>query len=208
MKGSVAFCLLLLVSLASNAMPQTGDLHATYDLLPSIASARCQYTPADQACAGLSQTSEAQRSDGSSTIAQFPRRMPGPPSRPHRPPMAHPRADYPGMWMEPNARHVAIGALLGAGAGVALAVGTSSDPNRRIVGSLIYGGFGALIGAMVAHPFPSFHSRRRYAWPDEDDADQDASAAPQHPAKSPPAPKTTQETASAGTPGPLAASHE
>ena len=97
--------------------------------------------------------------------------MPGPPFYPRRPPMRRPGYDYPGMLASPgDNRHAAIGALIGIGAGVGLAVGTSSDPNKRFVGSCIYGGFGALIGAMIGHGIPSLPAyHRRRPWDDEGD---------------------------------------
>ena len=84
--------------------------------------------------------------------------------------MGRPGYGYPGYWTQAgDSRHAAIGALIGLGAGVGLAVGAYSDPNKRVVGSLIFGGFGALIGAVVGRGIPAYHRRR--PWDDEDGED-------------------------------------
>jgi len=171
--------MLLLLSapilLASTALAQTGDLQAANK--PSSASttavttARCQYTPADEVCAGLGAATHAKRSDNDTTVAQRPRRMPGPP--PRRPTMGRPRAAYPGMWSSPGSgRHALIGALIGGGIGAALGLRGNAD----VRASLALGTLGAGIGAAMGFSIPSLPSRNPYrrrwpgrGWPDEDE---------------------------------------
>lgn len=166
----------------------------------AVVLAHCQYAADNKVCG---ETTAANPPDAPATIAQV--GPPGPPFYPRRP-MPRPRAGYSRPWPRTyEDHHSAIGALIGLGAGVGLACGTSSDPNKRVVGSLIFGGFGALIGAMVAHPLPAFRSQRRYAWPNEE-ADPEEDAAFQPRPKIPQ--KTTQKTAYTGTSDALGASHE
>lgn len=187
MKSMLAMTLFAAVATVSIASAQS-ETPLAHDPSNAVATARCQYTKSDQSCADA-------------TIAQLGLR-PGPPFGPRPMPRVHP--GYSSA-LPPTVedRRAAIGALIGLGAGVGLACGVYSDnPNKRVVGSLIFGGFGALIGAMVAHPFPAFHTRRTYSWPGNEDPEQEASARSRaHPLR-----KATQKTTSRGTPSPSAAS--
>lgn len=165
--------------LTSAAIAQTAGEQAAADLPTPVAAARCQYTPAESACLGSSESGQATiTTNDDTTVAQLPRRIPGPPVRPRRPPMGHPRGGYPGMWMPPgNSRHAAIGFLIGFGLGAA-------HPNDGTVrGHAALGLIGGLVGAVIGAGIPSFHVRnpyRRGPWPE----DEDQLASESEPAKS------------------------
>ena len=166
--------------LTSAAIAQTAVEQAAADLPAPVAAARCQYTPADAACLGSSESGQATISTNDDTLAQLPRRIPGPPVRPRRPPMGHPRGGYPGMWMPSgNGRHAAIGAIIGFGLGAALGAKANTDPHAgaTVRASLLFGTFGALLGALVSQDTPSFSrlQRPRGPWPDEPDENEMAS---------------------------------
>ena len=139
----------------------------------SVTVARCQYTPADEACISWRESSAASSEkspDG--TLAQMPRRIPQPPHLPSRPPGPYPRMGYPRMAVPaPNVGHAAIGFLIGFTLGVV-------HPNDRTAGShvalgLLCGGLGAVFGAAI----PSFSSHHPYhRWPNDDDDDDDEMA--------------------------------
>jgi hypothetical protein len=174
MRCRLALLLSGLLSMASLATAQTVDEHAANDLRSSITAARCQYTSADEACAGLNESSQTKLSDDTKTVAQAPRRMPGPPFRGPRP---YPRPSrYPSrspMWMGPDhGHHTAIGALIGFGLGAAAGAGANTDARSRVAASLLVGSLGALMGAAVGHGVPSFRARNRHRSsprPDEDE---------------------------------------
>src|SRR5271166_3894975 len=116
----LAFPLLLAaMALGSSAQSQTDNPDASPDAsneLPSaVADARCQYTAGDNACAGGSESAKTRRSASvQTTLAQLPRRIPGPPFRTGRPQVG--RAAYPGMWRSAGSpAHAIIGTLIGFG---------------------------------------------------------------------------------------------
>jgi hypothetical protein len=156
---------------ASTALAQSSDRQIASDLPAPIAAARCQYTPADEVCATLRESGETQGTDNA-TMAQFPRRSPGPLAR--QPTMGRPRAAYPGMWRSAGSgRHALIGALIGCGLGTAVAV----RGNAGVRASLAFGTLGAGIGAAMGFSIPSLPSRNPYrrgwpgrGWPDEDES--------------------------------------
>jgi hypothetical protein len=157
------------------AIGQTSHLDAANAFPGGVAAARCQYTQAEEACrilrtSGTTPPAESQSTE-TSPQAQISRPIPRPPL--YRPPAGSYRYGYPGMWASDDNRvHTAVGALLGIGAGVGLAFGAYSDSNKRVVGSLIFGGFGALIGAGIGHRISAFHSyHRRRPWDGEFDQD-------------------------------------
>ena len=154
---------LLLVSLS---LAQTAPSHAEDN--SSIVAARCQYLPAGDLCpsqGNAEQSASPAKTD--ETVAQIPRRFPGPPRSPRRPPMARPQIGY-GPRPMLSAGHVAIGALVGFTVG-ALVPANGSARTRAGVG-LIGGMFGALIGAAIPS-YPSYHRMRHRRWPDDDDDD-------------------------------------
>jgi hypothetical protein len=152
---------LTLLSLGSLA--QTEDSHSATGLplttsIPadSIAAARCSYAPGEEACAGLVDSNQADRSaNADSTVSQFRRRPPGPPMR--RGPMAYPQSYAPGGMA--SARHVAIGAAIGFGIGAAIGakVGRGQPAGVTIKASALFGVLGAAVGAGIASrpPFPA-----------------------------------------------------
>jgi hypothetical protein len=154
--------------LLSAALAQVATSEIPGQLPVSVAVARCQYTPADEACLSLTE-SEAGNSEKSpdGTLAQMPRRIPAPPRLPRRSPGPYPRMGYPRMAVPaPNVRHAAIGFLIGFTLGVV-------HPNDRTAGShvalgLLCGGLGAVIGAAIPS-FPSHHPYPAGSWPDDDD---------------------------------------
>ena len=154
--------------LLSAAPAQLANSEVPDQLPVSIAFARCQYTPRDEACLSWKE-SDAVNSEKSpdGSLAQMPRQIPRAPRLSRRPPGPYPRTGYPRLTVpEPNVRHAAIGFLIGFTLGVL-------HPNDRTAGShvalgLICGALGAVIGAAV----PSFSSHHRYpagSWPDDDD---------------------------------------
>ena len=152
--------------LLSAALAQVANSEIPDQLPVSIAVARCQYTPTEDACLSLSESSAVNSEKSPEGIlAQMPRRIPKPPRLPRRPPGPYPRMGYPRMAVPaPNVGHAAIGFLIGFTLGVV-------HPNDRTAGShvalgLLCGGLGAIFGAAM----PSFSSHHPYpAWPDDDD---------------------------------------
>jgi hypothetical protein len=190
-KSNTAILILSALSLVARLLPaQTQVSQVLNDLPSSFANARCQYTPTAEACAAAPNDSgPAPLGVGSATVAQLPRRIPGPPIRPRRPPMAHPSGGYPGPWMlEPNGRHAAIGALIGFGLGAAHPV------DGTVRGHVAMGLFGGLLGAVIGAGIPSFHARSRYPRGPWSDHDGDQLASRSAPAKAPSTQATTEES--------------
>jgi hypothetical protein len=138
---------------------ESQDLAAGDDIAAAdrIAAARSQYMPPADGSAGT---------NAPVTVAQFPRRRPGPPYS--RVP-GYPRPTYPGMWMgEPSGRHALIGAIIGGGLGVAVA----AKGNAGVRASLAIGTLGAGLGAAMGLSIPSFPSRNMYrrGWPGDEEA--------------------------------------
>jgi hypothetical protein len=165
MKRKEGFMIALLL-LASSGLAQTADSQTTkdfpeHDFSPQVALARRAYAqPEGTSTGGSSNASDAA---GKTTLAQLPRRMPGPIVRPR---MRH--AAYPNMWMsQGNGRHALIGALIGLGVGVAVCAKGNAD----VRASLAIGTLGAGIGAAMGFSIPSFPSRNVYrrGWPDDDE---------------------------------------
>lgn len=163
---AVSSLLLLMVALlGANALAQTDNPQAPNELSSSIAAARCQYTSSDHAWPGARDSARARREANDDTLAQLPRRGPGPASRP-RGPMGRP--GYPGMWRsEPSARHALIGAVIGAGLGWAVAAKGNASVRATLGIATVGAGLGAAIGLTV----PSFPSRNPHwrRWPDDDE---------------------------------------
>jgi hypothetical protein len=146
------------------------------DASKPVIEARCQYT-ADAACAG--DNSNRASDDRSSTVAQMPRRSPGPPMRSGRYPRAYP--SYPPPWTGDGHR-TAIGALIGLGVGATIGAALPSHPQSgtRVLGGLIFGGLGACFGAALANPIFAFHAHNRHpAFPSTRPEDQDELASRQ-----------------------------
>jgi hypothetical protein len=151
--------------LAANALAQTDNSQTSNALTSPIAAARCQYTPADYACAGVSGSAAQLNANDDTTLAQLPRRGPGSPFR-SRGPMG--RAAYPGIWRsEGSPVHALIGTLIGFGLGAAM----GAKGNIGVRGTLVFGAIGAGIGAGIGFSVPSFPSRNPYwrGWPGEDE---------------------------------------
>jgi hypothetical protein len=164
--------LLATMALASNALSQTDNPHATNELPSLIVTARCQYTPTENACAELIDSAQPRSSaNAETTLAQLPRQMPRPPFRTGRLPMGRP--GYPGMWRAAGSpAHALIGTLIGFGLGAAV----GAKGNTGVRGSFVIGMIGAGIGAGIGLSLPSFPSRNPYwhRWPSQDD-DEEAS---------------------------------
>jgi len=161
--------MILVLLPTSAAIAQTADQQAADELPNGVAAAHCQYTTADAACIGSKESGrETINTNDETTVAQLPRRIPGPPGRASRQSMGYPRA-YSGMWMpSPSGRHAAIGALVGFGLGAA--VGAKGTGGARA--TLTFGVLGGLLGAAFGCMTPSFHVRspyRRGPWPYDED---------------------------------------
>ncbi len=104
--------------------------------------------------------------DSGSTLAQLSRSRP---SRPFPSRRGYPRGGYQSPWMDHgNAGHAVIGAVIGFGLGAAVGAkaNTSPYPGTTARAVVLFGSFGALIGAAVgaAHggPYPFAHHRRSH----------------------------------------------
>jgi hypothetical protein len=168
------------------------------DQLPvSVAVARCQYTPADEACLNLTESSAGNSEKGpDGTLAQMPRRIPAPPQLPRRPLGPYPRMGYPRMAVPaPNVRHAAIGFLIGFTLGAV-------HSNDRTAGShvalgLLCGGLGAVMGAAVPS-FSSHHSYPAGSWPGDDEDETASRSKVAKPASSASAPADAPTASTAG----------
>jgi hypothetical protein len=179
----VLFALLLSVSSAlaqiADSQP-SADSQTSNDLPHPVAVARCAYTQADDVCASAHPDSQGVTSPSDdTTLAQIPRRAPGPPFRGGRPPMGGPA--YPAMWQSaPSAGHALIGALIGAGIGVAVGVRGNAGARATLGLATVSAGLGAAIGLSI----PSLPSRNPYwrRWPQDDD-DEEARQSRPHKSK-------------------------
>jgi len=173
MKNLKAASSLLLASvalLAANALAQTNNPSAGNETPSSVAAARCAYT-ADNACTDESSSSRGTRAAiDDDTVAQLPRRGPGPAFGAHRP-MGRPA--YPGMWQsQPSGRHALIGAAIGGLLGWAVAAKGNAGVRATLAIATVGAGLGAAMGSSV----PSFPSRSPYfrRWPDDEDGEASA----------------------------------
>jgi len=189
--------------LLSAALAQVANSEIPDQLPVSVAVARCQYTPADEACLSLRE-SGAGNSEKSpdDTLAQMPRRIPAPPRLPRRPPGPYPRMGYPRMaFPVPSPAHVAIGFLIG------FTLGAVHPNDNTVRGHVALGLIGGLMGAVIGAGVPSFHLRHSAdPWPDDEEEDEMASrskvAKPASPESAPADVPTTSTAAAspAGTP--------
>ena|SRR5258708_7592473 len=153
-----------LLLLASSGLAQTIDSQTTNDLpendVPKqVALARSAYTQTEEVSADMA----LKNSKGNNTLAQIPRRMPGPMAGPPRR-----RGPYPNMWKSGGSPgHALIGALIGFGLGAAV----GAKGNAGVRATLAFGTVGAGIGAAIGFSIPSFPGRNMYrrGWPDDDE---------------------------------------
>jgi hypothetical protein len=194
MKHNSGFLFALLL-LASSGLAQTSDSQTTNnlpenDLPKQVALARSAYTQTEE----VNADGAPNNSKSNNTLAQIPRRMPGPMARP---PMR--RAAYPNMWTSGGSPgHALIGALIGFGLGAA--VGAKGNPGVRA--TLAIGTVGAGIGAAIGFSIPSFPGRNMYrrGWPDDDEEEASRRSKP---GSHKPEPKTlaSAKRDAAGAPG-------
>lgn len=166
---------------AQVAMAQSPELETITNSrdADAVAAARNQYTHNEAVDDPKhSGTNPSDKADGKTTLAQLSRRGPG---------LPYPRsAGYPGagsarMWQPSSGRHAAIGALIGFGLGAAVGAKANTDQHEqaRVAAPLIFGGFGALFGALVGASIPDgpgwrFHRRR--PWSDEEEDEMGSSS--------------------------------
>jgi hypothetical protein len=165
MKKLILWSPLWAILLASAGMAQTSDVQSVNDLPQPIAAARCRYIPGAETCAELAQAhpSSADSTDNA-TLAQLPRRMPGPPMR-SAGPMPYPRSTYASPWMgEHGGRRALIGALIGGGLGVAIGSKGTGGASAMAIFGMIGAGIGAGVG-MSLSPVPIRYPYRR-SWHD------------------------------------------
>ena len=89
-----------------------------------------------------------------------------------RPRLGYPQRTYPPRWGSGYPRHAAIGALVGFGLGAAFGAKANTDrhPGVGTRAALLFGTFGAMIGAVVGNGIGPVHSRKVYRrWPAEED---------------------------------------
>lgn len=182
MKLNQGFLSLLALLLPVSALAQIASSQPSSDLPHPVAVARCAYTQADAGCASVHPDSHGVPGPGGdTTLAQIPRRAPGPPFRGGRPPMGGPA--YPAMWQSaPSAGHALIGALIGVGVGVALGVRGNAGARATFGIATVSAGLGAAIGLSI----PTLPSRNPYwrRWPQgDDDRDEDEEARQSQPHK-------------------------
>lgn len=124
-----------LILLASSLRAQTESPR------DSISAARSHYTQDATAQAS------ANDADPGTVIAQYSRR----PVLPPRPHAVRARGNYGSAWADHDHGHAVIGALIGLGAGVALAstVPSNHHPQAKVGAVVLFGSFGALIGGVV-----------------------------------------------------------
>jgi hypothetical protein len=146
------FALLLMVS---SALAQAGNLELADQSTDQvdIAAARSRYLQSDDYLSGGPSAGEA----------RSPVRHP----RPVRPPASragYPQGGYSAMWGGGNPRHATIGALIGFGLGAAIGAKVNSDNHGRIGvrTAILFGSFGALIGAVAGSSFEPMHYRSAY----------------------------------------------
>ena len=142
------------------AVAQRNDANDPTDST-EIATARCAYALAD---AGCLKPNTAARDGGRETpVAQFPRRVPGPPPyppRPHGVRMANPMPSH-------SLRGAAIGGLIGFALGAA--VPKDGTVRNRVGLGIIVGLVGAGMGAAIAANHAYYYRYPRGPWPDEEE---------------------------------------
>ena len=167
--------LLAALLLVVNALAQAGERQTSINSPggEEISAARSQYLQSEAA----SHDADAGTNDAE-TLAQLGRR--GPVRRyPGRPRYSGPGA--PRMWAGPGDGHrAAIGALIGLGLGVAMGAKVNSDNHAgaQIGAPLIFGGLGAMLGAVAGGSIRPLHSRNthRPVGPEEDQVASKSSA--------------------------------
>jgi hypothetical protein len=140
--------------LVSSVLAQSGDREAANQLAnqADITAARSRYVQTEDLSDGPS--------DGQA-YAQL--RRPSP--RPSLPPrIGYPQRGYPAMWRGGSPKHAAIGALIGFGLGAALGAKFNTDHHggAGVKAALLFGTFGALIGATAGNSFGPMHHRGVY----------------------------------------------
>ena len=140
----------------SSALSQTGnrEVHDQATNHAEIATARSRYVQAD-----LQTEDVAGRPSGGEAYAQSRRPGPRPPMRPR---LGYPQRTYPPRWGSGYPRHAAIGALVGFGLGAAFGAKANTDrhPGVGTRAALLFGTFGAMIGAVVGNGIGPVHSRK------------------------------------------------
>lgn len=132
------------------------EIHEGNDLDPQVAAARCAYTPHDPCRPQTPATPEPSQGSGVA-LAQFPGRMPAPPSR-VRPGMGYPPPPYQRWHGEVSGSHVAIGAAIG------LALGALIGSRGGAKTAFGFGILGSGIGAAFGAGGPPVPPRRYRAW--------------------------------------------
>lgn len=199
-----ASCVLLAsVLLVATALAQTDSLRTADEPSTTIAAARCAYA-ADKSCSDKSGSSQAARGAiDDATMAQPPRRGPGPAFGP-RGPMGRPA--YSQMWQsQPSGRHALIGAVIGGLLGWAVAAKGNAGARATFGIATVGAGLGAAMGLAV----PSFPSRSPYfrRWPDDVD-DEASSRRSAKPGRTPVGSPQQMASADATSPGPASKAEE
>jgi hypothetical protein len=160
---TIAPWLMILVLLpTSAAIAQTADQQAAEELPTWVAAARCQYTTADAACIGPKESGrETINTNDETTVAQLPRRIPGPPGRERRS-----RWGIHGLIPACGCRHQAAAMPRSALSSVLVCVRLwepKGTGGARV--TLTFGLLGGLLGAVFGCTTPSFHVRSPYRRP-------------------------------------------
>jgi len=143
---------LVMMSVAINAVGQSDSLS------PQVSLARCAYAVSGAECS----------SSDATTLAQFPRRGPGPRRYPP-PPRVHMARSMPG----PSWKGALIGGLIGFGLGVAAP--RDANAGKRVAAGTFIGFIGAGIGAAIGANHANYHYHYNYRypsgpWPDDEEA--------------------------------------
>jgi hypothetical protein len=135
--------LLLMLSVLPCAWAQTGIAPRGNDIPATgrIVIAHGAYSQRDDL---------ADRSGDGQALSEFAQRRPL-----ISPNVRYSRPRYATMWRQRgNGRHALIGALIGFGVGAAIGAKANKDPNARVSAPVLFGGFGALIGAGIGASHP------------------------------------------------------
>jgi hypothetical protein len=139
-----------------------------------------------------------QQSDDNTLISQA-RPYPRSPRGPMGPP---PGRAYPSAFAPPRPPLSPIGALIGFGAGAALAAASTQDhtTGARVAAGLLGGGLCALFGGAIGHSFSAIHSHNFEQWDDAHNKRRDVHAPhPSEPDTQASSPRPQPSSASAGS---------
>jgi hypothetical protein len=156
--------------LVSSVLAQAGDQEVADQVAnqAEITAARSRYLQTEDLSGGPSDRQAYPQSRRPSPQSSLPPRT------------GYPPRGYPARWSGGSPKHAAIGALIGFGLGAALGAKFNTDHHdgAGVKAALLFGTFGALIGATVGNSFGPMHHRAVYRrrWPAEGELGSNADA--------------------------------